>query len=118
VAPYIRIRDARSESQSLSGAIGWSECRCRPSAAVCKRPLSGWLLPCLIIAADGFVSPASNKPRRVAGVFIWIKRVGCYYVLFVVYQICGATLTPDFSIALFNSGDAANALACSRLWKT
>ena len=47
-----------------------------------------------------------------------IKRVGCYFALFVVYQICGAPLTPDFSIALFNSGDAANALACSRLWKS
>jgi hypothetical protein len=40
-----------------------------------------------------------------------IKRAGCYFVLFVVYQICGAPLTPDFSIALFNSGDAANVLA-------
>ena len=62
-------------------------------------------------------SPPQTKPRRVSGV-LCTERVGCYFVLFVVYQICGAPLTPDFSIALFNSGDAANALACSRLWKS
>ena len=41
-----------------------------------------------------------------------------YLTLFVVYQICGAPLTPDFSIAAFNSGNAANALAFSALWKS
>ena len=64
------------------------------------------------------IAPASNRTRRVAGFCVRIKRVGCYFVLFVVYQICGAPVTPDFSIALFNSGDAANALACSRLRKS
>lgn len=90
-----------------------------PSAAVCERPLSGGLLPCLNIGADGFVSrgPQQN-PGVWPGLCVRIKRVGCYFALFVVYQICGAPLTPDFSIALFNSGDAANALACSRLWKS
>jgi len=38
-----------------------------------------------------------------------------YLVLLVVYQICGAPFTPDFSIAAFNSAEAANALAFSRL---
>jgi hypothetical protein len=64
------------------------------------------------------IADLKQNPGVWPGFCIRIKRVGCYFVLLVVYQICGATLTPDFSIALFNSGDAANALACSRLWKT
>ena len=59
-----------------------------------------------------------QNPGVWPGFYMRIKRVGCYFALLVVYQICGARLTPDFSIALFNSGDAANALACSRLWKS
>src|ERR1700676_5824170 len=58
-----------------------------------------------------------QNPGVWPGFCVRIKRVGCYFALFVVYQICGAPLTPDFSIAPFNSGDAANALACSRLGK-
>ena len=62
--------------------------------------------------------PSKQNPGAWPGFCVGIKPVGCYFVLFVVYQICGAPLTPDFSIALFSSGDAANALACSRLWKS
>lgn len=43
------------------------------------------------------------------------RRSVAYLVLLVVYQICGAPFTPDFSIAAFNSAEAANALAFSRL---
>ena len=80
-------------------------------------------LPCAasraMSASQWFVSRA---PRQNPGVWpgfcVRIKRVGCYFALFVVYQICGAPLTPDFSIAIFNAGDAANVLASSRLWKS
>jgi hypothetical protein len=59
-----------------------------------------------------------QNPGAWPGFGVRIKYVAFYFAPFVVYQICGAPLTPAFSIALFNSGDAANALACSRLWKS
>jgi hypothetical protein len=41
-----------------------------------------------------------------------------YLAILVVNQICGGPLTPAFSIAAFSSGEATNALARSREWKT
>jgi hypothetical protein len=53
-----------------------SKLRIRPSATVCKRPLSGELLPYLIIGADGFVSRRpQTKPRRVAEVCLQARRL-------------------------------------------
>jgi len=43
------------------------------------------------------------------------NRLLAYLAPFVVYQICGAPFTPPFSIAALSSGNAANALAFSRL---
>ena len=43
------------------------------------------------------------------------RQLVTYLVLLLVYQICGAPFTPDFSIADFSSAEAANALAFSRL---
>ena len=82
-------------------------------------PAAFWECNVDLIGADALCYRAGRKQNP--GVWprfcVRINRVGCYFVLFVVYQICGAPFTPDFSIALFNSDDAANALACSRLWK-
>ena len=83
-------------------------------------PLSDALRPGLNRDAAEFLFRAglTRNPCAWPRFRVRVNRAGSYFALFFVYQICGTPLTPDFSIALFNSGEAANALACSRLWKS
>ncbi len=60
--------------------------------------------------------PQGRWRRGIPGATrVIVLRDVCYLALSVVNQICGALLTPAFSIAAFSSADAANALAMSRL---
>ena len=61
---------------------------------------------------------APSPSYSVAGPMLLGPNPCSYFPIFVVYQTCGAPFTPAFSIAAFNSGDAANAFAFSRLWNS
>ncbi len=52
-------------------------------------------------------SPRHRRPCES----ISVGRGRDYFVTLVANQICGAPLTPAFSIAAFSSGEATNALA-------